>query len=176
MAQKTISINKALWNRKTVKTASILDSIPTATPAAPAAPATPAAPAAPLYGCLKRGKNPTLKELKKTNPAFKDVKNSLKKNSYVKVLSVAKCGKTLKHGVNVILNDSKMVKRLETDRNKWKRHTLRDVRKYLQEHGLTTPGSSAPENVLRNMYEDARATGDIQNNDASLLLENFKNS
>ena len=50
---------------------------------------------------------------------------------------------------------------------------LSDVKKYLRKHNLIKAGTSAPENVLRKLYEDSYLAGDIYNRNIDTLLHNY---
>ena len=52
---------------------------------------------------------------------------------------------------------------------------LSDVKKYLRKHNLIKMVSSAPEDVLRNMYEDSYLSGKVFNKNPENLLHNYLN-
>jgi hypothetical protein len=43
----------------------------------------------------------------------------------------------------------------------------------LHDHGLLKVGSDAPPDVLRNLYETTKLTGDVNNVNKQVLLHNF---
>ena len=43
----------------------------------------------------------------------------------------------------------------------------------LRKHNLTKIGSSAPEHILRAMYENSYLTGDVKNKNPEILLHNW---
>ena len=46
-------------------------------------------------------------------------------------------------------------------------------KKYLYKHNLIKVGSLAPDNVIKQIYEDAYLSGDIYNSNPETLLHNF---
>ena len=49
------------------------------------------------------------------------------------------------------------------------------IKKYLRTHNLIKAGSSAPENILRKLFEDSYLAGDIYNKNPDNLLHNYLN-
>ena len=50
---------------------------------------------------------------------------------------------------------------------------INDIKTYLREHNLIKIGSSAPNDVLRKLYESAMLAGEITNSNPEILLHNF---
>jgi hypothetical protein len=169
MSKKTIIIKPSLLApRKTVKNkvASILESIDTdpmpeltTVPKEPKTEPT-ASEAEPSYGCLKNGKKPTLRTYKQTR-------------SVPRVVSVATFGKSKGKTVSVRVNDIKTIKSIEREKKKLHNQPLTDVVSYTNEHNLTRVGSTAPEHIVRTIFESARLTGDVVNDNSESLLHNF---
>jgi len=164
MSKKTIIIKPSLLApRKTVKNkvSTILDSIdtdPMPTPAPTPAP-TPTG-GEPSYGCLKNGKKPTLRSYKQTR-------------SVPRVVAVATFGKSKGKTVSVRVNDIKTIKSIEREKKKLHNQPLTDVVSYTNEHNLTRVGSTAPEHIVRTIFESARLTGEVVNDNSENLLHNF---
>ena len=75
--------------------------------------------------------------------------------------------------VGVLIKDTHTRKRiLEAQRN-IKRHGINDVKQYLRTHGLMKAGSSAPNDIIRKIYESAMLSGEVTNQDKDILLQNF---
>ena len=58
---------------------------------------------------------------------------------------------------------------------KLKQKPMSEIKKYLYERNLLKIGSTAPNDVLRTMYEQAMLSGDITNTGNGVLLHNFLN-
>ena len=50
---------------------------------------------------------------------------------------------------------------------------MSDIKYYLRKHNLIKVGTSAPENVLRDIYENSSLSGDIYNKNVTTLIHNF---
>lgn len=72
-----------------------------------------------------------------------------------------------------------LIKNNVTRRNVKKAHadlkktSILDIKKYLKQHNLLKSGSDAPPDVLRQLYEQTRLAGEIQNNNSDNLLHNY---
>jgi hypothetical protein len=165
MSKKTIIIKPSLLApRKTVKNkvSSILESIDT-DPMPTLEPKTEVkTDAEPSYGCLKNGKKPTLRTYKRNET-----------RSVPRVVSVATFGKSKGKTVSVRVNDIKTIKSIEREKKKLHNQPLTDVVSYTNEHNLTRVGSTAPEHIVRTIFESARLTGDVVNDNSESLLHNF---
>ena len=150
------------------------------------------------YGCLKGGNKPTYRQfhnktLKNTNntnviinnngenvnSSRKENLNKLKK-SYKKIRQKSK--KTRKYTYNLgkkNKNISILIKNNKTRRNVKKEHgllkqkPLQEVKKYLYDKNLLKIGSTAPNDVLRALYEQSILAGDISNINNGVTLHNF---
>ena len=50
-----------------------------------------------------------------------------------------------------------------------------EVKKYLREHNLIKIGTNAPNDVLRELYEKAVLSGNVNNKNKSNMIHNFIN-
>jgi hypothetical protein len=75
--------------------------------------------------------------------------------------------------VRIYLKDKEAYSKIETDRKKLAKQPMSQVRKYLATRKLYTVGSSAPDDVLRTIYEDVHLTGNVENINSTTLLQNF---
>ena len=75
--------------------------------------------------------------------------------------------------VGVLIKNNETRSRVTNDLGELKRESIIEVRKYLHNHGLLKVGSDAPPDVLRNMYETAKLTGEVNNVNKQVLLHNF---
>ena len=111
------------------------------------------------YGCLKNGSLPTFRQLKRTSNTVKQY---------------ASFGKS-KGTVRVLIKDREMYAKIDRDKKKIDKRTMPDIREYLRKRGLYKIGSSAPDDILREIYKNAILTGEVENNNSSTLMHNFLN-
>ena len=79
----------------------------------------------------------------------------------------------IKRVVSVLLKDRGTRKKILGAYRDLKKQNINDVKKYLREHNLIKIGSSAPNDVVRKMFESAMLAGEITNNNQDTLLYNF---
>lgn len=116
-------------------------------------------PSTQTYGCLKNGSLPTLRQLKRTSNTVKQY---------------ASFGKS-KGTVKVLIKDREMYAKIDRDKKKIDKRTMPDIREYLRKRGLYKIGSTAPDDILREIYKNAMLTGEVENNNSSTLMHNFLN-
>jgi hypothetical protein len=75
--------------------------------------------------------------------------------------------------VGVLIKDKNTRKRVLNAQRDIKRHGINDVKQYLRTHGLIKTGSSAPNDIVRKIYESAMLSGEVTNQDKDILLQNF---
>ena len=75
--------------------------------------------------------------------------------------------------VGVFIKNNETRRQVQEEHGQLKREPIIEVRKYLHDHGLLKVGSDAPPDVLRNMYETAKLTGEVNNVNKHVLLHNF---
>ena len=75
--------------------------------------------------------------------------------------------------VSVLIKNLKTRRKIQEARKELKKTGTADIKKYLKSHGLLKVGSVAPNNVLREMYESAMMSGEIQNTNGQVALHNF---
>jgi hypothetical protein len=75
--------------------------------------------------------------------------------------------------VGVLIKNSDTRRRIQEEHGVLRRESIVEIRKYLHDHGLIKVGSDAPPDVLRNIYESAKMTGEISNTNKHVLLHNF---
>jgi hypothetical protein len=79
----------------------------------------------------------------------------------------------MKKKVAVLIKDRGTRKKILTAQKDLKRKNINDIKEYLRDHNLVKVGSSAPNDVLRKMYESAMLAGEITNSNSDILLNNF---
>jgi hypothetical protein len=75
--------------------------------------------------------------------------------------------------VGVLIKDKNTRKRVLNAQRDIKRHGINDIKQYLRNHGLMKAGSSAPNDIVRKIYESAMLSGEVTNQDKDILLQNF---
>jgi len=117
------------------------------------------------YGCLKKGKKPTFKQWKSV-PTTQTTTKSVKKFTSFGKSSQRKTVRVLIKNINTQVKIEKEIKTLQT-------HSMETIRDYLLKRGLYKIGSTAPDDVLRKIYEESYTTGDVENKNSELLLHNY---
>jgi len=75
-----------------------------------------------------------------------------------------------------LLLKNKTIKQKVLDAQKeLKRTDIKNIKKYLVDKGLIKIGSTAPVDVLKELYENAKLTGEVNNSNKETLLYNFIN-
>jgi hypothetical protein len=117
------------------------------------------------YGCLKKGKKPTFKQWKSV-PQVQTTTKSVRKFTSFGKSTHRKTVRVLIKNINTQVKIEKEIKTLQT-------HSMETIRDYLLKRGLYKIGSSAPDDVLRKIYEESYTTGDVENKNSELLLHNY---
>ena len=156
----------------------------------------------PPYGILKGGKKPLYSQYKKTLRKNKNTTIVLPTNDtkpkvneltlerqkkleklQKKVQTFTKkirkkrytLGKRKNRKVGILIKSKKTRKKIKKEHANLKKKALSEIRLYLKKHGLIKIGSSAPEKVLRNIYETSVLSGDIYNKNSTVLIHNYIN-
>ena len=122
------------------------------------------------WGNLKNGPKPTYREWKnktqKNNTAKPYIKKHVKKYKYT---LGKKDGK-----ISVLLKNNKTRKAIQEDKRRLESATLIEVKDYLKKHFLYKSGSSAPPELLREIYRSAHLAGaPVTNVSKENLINNF---
>ena len=75
--------------------------------------------------------------------------------------------------VGVLIKNNDTRRKIQEEHGVLRRESIVEIRKYLHDHGLIKVGSDAPPDVLRNIYESAKMTGEISNTNKHVMLHNF---
>jgi len=79
--------------------------------------------------------------------------------------------------VSVLISNRSIRNKVSTDGQLLKQKPIEEIKKYLIKHGLIRVGTTAPNDVLRKMYEcSVMMCGEVQNHNPDNLLYNFLNS
>ena len=91
-----------------------------------------------------------------------------------KTIKKYKLGKNIKtNTVGVLIKSGKTRKKIKREHDILKKRCLSDIKYYLRKHNLIKIGTSAPENILREIYENSNLSGEIYNKNVNTLLHNF---
>jgi hypothetical protein len=160
-------------------------------------------PEPPPYGCLKNGEKPTYKQW--CNKTIKQNHSTNAKSSIVienyspnkeisereKILNKIKKNYTTKKKqtktykyqlgkknktVSVLIKDRKTRKLVQHEHGLLKQKKLPEIKNYLRNKNLLKSSSNAPNDVLREIYEQSILAGDLENKTADTLLHNFLNT
>ncbi len=149
------------------------------------------------YGCLKGGNKPTYREyhnktLKKkpiviqsnqeANVKIRQQKLADLKKSYKKIRqkkrtirkSTYKLGK-IGGKVSVLIKNNATRRTIKREHGLLKQKPLNEVKQHLYDKNLIKIGSTAPNDVLRTLYEQSILAGDINNVANDIQLHNFMN-
>ena len=121
---------------------------------------------------------PLIKERQKKLLSFKnDISKQKMREKTIhtnKTLKIFSLGKK-NNKVGVLIKSGKTRKRIKDEVNLLKKKSITEIKKYLRKHNLIKSGSAAPENILRQMFEDSYLAGDIYNKNSDNLLDNYIN-
>jgi hypothetical protein len=93
-----------------------------------------------------------------------------------KTIKIYKLGKNKKtNKIGVLIKSQKTRKNIKKEVDTLKQKSVSEIKIYLKKHNIIKIGSMAPENVLRQMYEDSKLAGDIYNNSSENLIHNYIN-
>ena len=108
------------------------------------------------YSNLKNGSKPTFRQLKGPK-TIKQFTCFGKKNDTVRVL----------------IKREEDYTAVEKDIEKLKKHPMTKIRNYLRTRKLYKIGSTAPDEILRDIYVNANLTGEVENKSSDALIHNY---
>ena len=92
----------------------------------------------------------------------------------IEVKKVFNLGKNKKNKtVSVLLKNNTTRKKIETDKVNFKKTNLSTVKNFLKKQNLIKFGTSAPNNLLREMYENTKLCGEIINDNTASIIHNL---
>ena len=98
-------------------------------------------------------------------------KEFIKKNIRTTRYRLGKQGRN----VSILIKNNETRKNIKDDFSKLKRLNILDIKNYLRKHNLIKVGSNAPNDVLRQIYENSVLSGKITNLSNENLMHNFLN-
>ena len=136
----------------------------------------------PPYSNLKNSAKPTYREWKnqtlKRHPpivATDKIKYNIKGPNKKMLKQYARFGKK-NRSISVLIKDRTMRKKIDNEIKQLKKHEISKIKEYLRDKGLIKIGSNAPDDILRETYENAYLIGDVNNTSKENLLHNYMNS
>ena len=109
----------------------------------------------------------TLNDLKKSYNKIKQTKRKTKKTIY-------NLGRT-ERKISVLIKNNSTRRKIKREYGLLKQKSLNDIKKHLYEKNLIKIGSTAPNDVLRTIYEQAILAGDVTNTSGAIQFHNFIN-
>ena len=115
------------------------------------------------------------KELERIKVKYKENNPSTKPKAYIRRRTRTIKYKLGKNGkkVSVLIKNHNTRKLVKHEQGLLKQKSIMDVKNYLREKNLLKTGSNAPNDVLRQMYEQSILAGDISNNGKDTLIHNY---
>lgn len=107
------------------------------------------------------------KQIKKRNKRF--IKKSIKKKY--------NCGKNkTKKQIFVLIKDIDSKNKIIEETNSLAKVPIKEVKKYLYDRSFIKVGSTAPDTIIRKMYESCILSGNVKNENSENLIHNYFNS
>jgi hypothetical protein len=113
----------------------------------------------PTYGCLKGGKKPTFRQSQTRTTVPQPTPKQKARPTIKHYTSFGRKNNTMR----VLIKGTKDFKSIENEKRKLEKHSLSDICSYLASRNLYTPGSDAPEEILREIYRNAYLAGNVTN-------------
>ena len=110
----------------------------------------------PAFGCLKNGTKPTFRQTLAPK-TIKQYSSFGKKNDTVRVL----------------IKDKSTYDGIHRDIDKLRKHNMNKIRNFLRTKRLYKVGSTAPDDVLREIYINVSLTGEIENKGSDTMIHNY---
>tara|TARA_B100001142_G_scaffold328853_1_gene390124 strand:- start:990 stop:1901 length:912 start_codon:yes stop_codon:yes gene_type:complete len=123
----------------------------------------------PLFVSERQDKLKTLKDSINPDPIPKKYK---KMRTLKKKLRLGKYN----NKVSVLIKNRRTRKKIKNETLKLKKKSLEEIKQYLRLHNLIKIGTNAPEDLLRETFENAFLSGNIYNKSTENLLHNYINN
>jgi len=109
---------------------------------------------------------PTIVDLQSRKKPLKKKTRKIKRRLYL--------GKNKKtNSCGVLIKNKRTRKNIKKEITKLKTRSIGNIKKYLRKHNLMKIGSSIPDEVAREIYENAHLAGDVYNKNAEVLFHNY---
>ena len=96
-------------------------------------------------------------------------KKILRKKTTTRKYNLGKIGRK----IGVLIKNRDTRKKIQYEKSLMKDKSIKEVKNYLRDHSLLKIGSGAPNEVVRQIYEQSLLSGDIQNNSGEVLVHNY---
>jgi hypothetical protein len=136
------------------------------------------------YGNLKNGLKPTFKTWNQpnvpTSNVFPSVNESMPEEitptiEEIEVKKTFQLGRNKKaRTVSVLIKNNSTRKKIEGEKINYKKTNLSTIKNYLKKQQLIKFGSTAPNQLLRDMYENTKLCCEIINENPQVIVHNFK--
>lgn len=137
----------------------------------------------PPYSNLKGSNKPTFKEWNKTHKQYHTNQKVVIAESKPIKKKITKKYKTIKYNlgkkgkdIHVLIKNNNTRKKVKHELLKLKKKPILEVKDYLHQKNLIKAGTLAPNDVLREIYEQSILSGDIINENNQTLIHNFFNN
>lgn len=123
---------------------------------------------------IKEHLHNTVHPLKKQDHNITKTNNTIKAKKITKTIK-RKLGKSGRK-ISILIKNRETRKKIQTEKALLNRKNIAEVKQYLRDHNLIKTGTTAPNHVLRNLYENSILSGEINNKSSNVLLHNFINN
>jgi hypothetical protein len=108
-------------------------------------------------------------------PPIPDYKPSLPKRKRITRTFKYKLGKHANGKVSVLIKNAQTRRKIQTEQAQLKRKSILEIKNHLRSKNLLKVGSNAPNDVLRELYEQSILAGQIENKAKETLIHNYFN-
>lgn len=127
----------------------------------------------PPYSNLKNASKPTFREWKMQETVIPKPVSDKVEIEVKKRFTVGK-NKTMKK-IGIFLKNNYTKRQNEDSKTNLKRTNLKTVKNYLKKQNLIRYGSTAPTELMREIYEVSQMCGGVNNKNGKILVDNFVN-
>ena len=139
------------------------------------------------YGNLKNGLKPTFKTWNQpisnepisnepiNEPTYSEPEEIKPMIEEIEVKKTFQLGRNKKaRTVSVLIKNNSTRKKVESERLNYKKTNVSTIKNYLKKQQLIKFGSTAPNQLLRDMYENSKLCCEITNENPQVIVHNFK--
>ena len=108
-----------------------------------------------------------LADLKKSYKKIRQKKRKTKKSTFI----LGKLGEK----ISVLIKNNATRRKVKQEHGLLKQKSINEIKKHLYDKNLLKIGSTAPNDVLRTLYEQSILAGDVTNTSNEVQIHNFMN-